>query len=90
MSGSTLQKDIARLQRQQAALAEFGSFAFHEPVLTNVLNEAARVCAELLGVPYCKVCRYREAENDLLIVAGYGWEPGVVGQVVSQADETSP
>jgi two-component sensor histidine kinase len=29
-------------------------------------------------------------ENDLLIEAGCGWEAGVVGRVVSQADETSP
>lgn len=82
--------DTARLLRQQAALATFGSYAFREPVLFNVLNEAARVCAEGLDVPFCKICRYREAEEDLLIVAGYGWNAGVVGLVVSQADESSP
>ena len=41
-------------------------------------------------MPFCKVCRYREAEDDLLIVAGYGWHAGVVGPVMSRADETSP
>ncbi|HAQ01409.1 MAG TPA: histidine kinase, partial [Rhodospirillum rubrum] len=51
---------------------------------------AARLCAEGLSVPFCKVCRYRAAENDLLVVAGYGWNPGVVGHVVSRADLTSP
>ena len=81
---------ILRLHRQQAALAAFGSYAFREPVLLNILNEAARICAEGLGVPLCKVCRYRETENDLLIEAGHGWHAGVVGRVVSQADETSP
>lgn len=82
--------DIRRLLLQQAALAAFGSYAFREPVLFNILNEAARVCAEGLEVPFCKICRYREAENDLLIEAGYGWNAGVVGRVVLQADETSP
>jgi len=82
--------DVERLLRQQAALASFGSYAFREPVLLNILNEAARVCAEGLGVPFCKICRYREAEDDLLIEAGCGWHVGVVGRVVSQADETSP
>jgi len=38
--------DVERLLRQQAALASFGSYAFREPVLLNILNEAARVCAE--------------------------------------------
>jgi GAF domain-containing protein len=83
-------RGVTRLLRQQAALATFGGYAFREPVLHSVLTEAARVCADGLGVPFCKVCRYREAEGDLLIVAGYGWGPGVVGLVVSQADETSP
>jgi two-component sensor histidine kinase len=36
------------------------------------------------------VCRYRERENDLLIEAGYGWHTGVIGNVVSRADVTSP
>jgi two-component sensor histidine kinase len=83
-------KAVVRLLRQQAALANFGSYAFREPVLLNILNEAARVCAEGLDVPFCKVCRYRADENDLLIEAGFGWHAGVVGLVVSKADETSP
>lgn len=86
-----VQRDrIARLLRQQAALASFGSYAFREPDLQKVLTEAARVCADGLDVAFCKVCRYREAEDDLLIVAGHGWHAGVVGRVVSAADESSP
>ena len=90
MPGQQQSEGVERLLRQQAALAMFGSYAFREPVLLNILDEAARVCAEGLDVPFCKVCRHREIENDLLIVAGHGWNPGVVGRVVSRADETSP
>lgn len=90
MSGQRLDRDLERLLRQQAALAAFGSYAFREPVLQNILTEAARVCADGLAVPFCKICRYREVENDLLIEAGHGWQADVVGLVVSQADETSP
>jgi signal transduction histidine kinase len=81
---------IRKLLRQQAAIASFGSFALRQSDLEKILAEAARVCADGLGAPFCKVCRYRAAENDLLIVAGYGWKPGVVGHVVSRADLTSP
>jgi two-component sensor histidine kinase len=81
---------VIKLRRQQAAIAGFGSFALHQSDLLTILTEAARVCAEGLDVPFSKVCRYREAENDLLIEAGYGWNAGVVGNVVSRADETSP
>jgi signal transduction histidine kinase/CheY-like chemotaxis protein len=81
---------LQKLLRQQAALARFGSFALRERDLTNILTEAARVCAEGLSVPFSKVCQYREEQNDLLIVAGYGWQDGVIGDVVSRADMSSP
>ena len=79
-----------RLLRQQAALAGFGSFDFGESDIGKVLTEAARLCADGLDVPFCKVCRYRPEENDLLVEAGVGWHQGVIGCVVSRADETSP
>ena len=81
---------VGNLLRQQAAIAGFGSFALRQNDLLKVLSEAARVCAKGLSVPFCKVCRYREAENDLLIEAGYGWQTGVIGHVVSRADGSSP
>ena len=80
---------IAKLLRQQAALADFGSFAFRETDLEKILTEAARICAQSLEVPFAKICRYRAEQNDLLIVAGCGWHAGVVGIVVSQANESS-
>ena len=82
-------RTIEKLLRQQAALANFGSFAFAESDLQKILNEAAAICAQSLGVPYAKVCRYRPDHNDLLIEAGCGWNKSVVGYVVSPADETS-
>jgi len=81
---------IQKLLRQQTAIASFGSFALRQTDLLKVLSEAAEVCAKGLDVPFSKVCRYRVAENDLLIEAGYGWEAGVVGHVVSRADASSP
>jgi two-component sensor histidine kinase len=90
MSDSNSVQTIEKLLRQQAALAAFGSYAFRETDLLKILTEAARVCAVSLGVPFSKVCRYRPAEDDLLIEAGWGWHRGVVGRVVSQANETSP
>jgi two-component sensor histidine kinase len=81
---------VRKLLRQQAAIAHFGSFALRKSDVLKVLTEAARVCAECLSVPYSKVCRYREKENDLLIEAGHDWHAGVIGNVVSRADVTSP
>jgi signal transduction histidine kinase/FixJ family two-component response regulator len=81
---------VQKLLRQQAAIAGFGSFALREWDLMRILTEATRVCAEGLNVPFSKVCQYRAEQNDLLIVAGHGWQEGVVGHVVSRADMSSP
>jgi two-component sensor histidine kinase len=83
-------RQIGDLRRQQAAMAGFGSFALRQTSLRNILTEAARVCAEILSVPFCTVGRYRPEENDLVIEAGYGWRRGVVGHAVSRADDSSP
>jgi two-component sensor histidine kinase len=82
-------RTIEKLLRQQAALANFGSFAFGEGDLKKILTEAAEICARSLAVPFAKICRYRADHNDLLVEAGCGWNAGVVGYVVSPADETS-
>jgi two-component sensor histidine kinase len=82
--------NIAKFIRRAKALAEFGTFAFREADLQTILQEAARVCATCLGAPFSKVCRYRPSEDDLLVVAGHGWNLGVVGFATSVADETSP
>lgn len=83
-------EQVEKLLRREKALATFGTFAFRESNLQAVLEEAARVCAECLAVPFSKICRYQAEQNDLLVVAGYGWNPGVVGFAISVADETSP
>ena len=88
--GDSDAEEVKKLLRQQAAIATFGSFALAQSDLQTVLTEAARVCANGLSVRFCKVCKYRPAENDLLIVAGCGWQPGVIGNVVSRADASSP
>jgi two-component sensor histidine kinase len=81
---------IEALLRREKALSSFGTLAFRESSLQAVLEEAARVCAECLGVPFSKICRFQPSENDLLVVAGHGWQEGVVGYAISVADESSP
>ena len=82
-------KTVEKLLRQQAALADFGSFAFGESDLQKILTEASRICAASLEVPFSKICRYRAVQDDLLVVAGWGWKEGVDGVVISAADQSS-
>src|SRR5215210_7623836 len=83
-------EEAGRLLRQRAALAEFGAEALATDDLDRLLNEGARLCAEGLGVPFCKVLEHRPGPDDLLVRAGVGWQPGVVGAAVLPADAGNP
>ena len=83
-------KNIEKLLRQQTAVAEFGSFAFGEKELSNILDRACWLCADLLGVEFSKICEYRKVTGRLVVVAGYGWHEGVIGYVYAQTDKTAP
>jgi two-component sensor histidine kinase len=79
---------IRRLLAQQEAVANFGTFAFSATDLTAVLNKAAEMCAQSLGTRFCKICQYRPEHNDLMLVAGYGWDE--IHMPFSTADDTTP
>ncbi|NOG74176.1 sensor histidine kinase [Roseicella sp. DB1501] len=81
---------VARLLLQQRAIAEFGLFALREPTLQPALDEAARLASEGLGCPLAKVLERLPGEGRLLVRAGVGWRPGVVGEATVGADLASP
>ena len=82
--------EAERLLRQRAALADFGAAALASTDLDGVLAEGARLCAEGLGVPYCKVLEYRPGTNDLIVRAGVGWRPDMIGRAVARVDDSNP
>ena len=82
--------EAGRLRRQRDALAEFAAVALTAADADRVLAEAARLCAAGLGVPFCAVLEHRPAEGGLLVRAGVGWEPGVVGRAAVRADDGGP
>jgi two-component sensor histidine kinase len=82
--------DASAPLRQQTALAALGTFALHSEDLQQVLNEAARLCAEGGGVPFCKILEHRSERGDLVLRAGVGWRQGVIGEAVAKADRSNP
>jgi two-component sensor histidine kinase len=76
--------------RQQEILAELGVGALQGPGFDQLLADTARLTAEGLRTEFCKVLEYIPTENRLLVRAGIGWEPGVVGVVSIGADLASP
>jgi two-component sensor histidine kinase len=76
--------------RQQEILAELGVGALQGPGFEQLLEDTARLTAEGLHTEFCKVLEYIPSENRLLVRAGVGWQPGVVGVVSIGADLASP
>jgi GAF domain-containing protein len=84
------QQDPSELLRQQSVLAKFGEFALCGEDLDDILNEACRLVGEGLGTDLAKIMELRPDKKDLLVRAGVGWKPGVVGVVTLAAEGDTP
>jgi two-component sensor histidine kinase len=73
----------------QRALATFTRIASEAESEQRLLQNAAAQVARVTHIRHVKVLRYRPDRGDLLIEAGVGWEPGVVGHVSFGADRHS-
>ncbi|MFE1602637.1 PAS domain S-box protein [Methylobacterium sp. ID0610] len=76
------------LKRQQV-LADFGEFALRSDNLDEVLTEACRLVGEALGTHRAKILEIQRGEECLLVRAGVGWDPGIVGQLRLPMSERS-
>jgi two-component sensor histidine kinase len=80
-----LQKALA----YQRALATFTRIVAEADSEQRLLQNAAAQVARVTHIRHVKVLRYRPDRGDLLIEAGVGWKPGVVGHVSFGADRHS-
>lgn len=84
------QKLVIRLRDQRRtieALSRIGPEALStERLMHHVVAQVSRVT----GVERIKIMRSRPDRGDLLIVAGVGWKPGVVGSATLAVDYSSP
>ena len=77
--------------RRQALIASFGVRALEQDLdLDALLAQAVTHAAAGLGVERAKVMQHRPDLDDLLIRAGVGWKPGVVGHATLPAGMASP
>jgi len=77
------------VRRQQAALAKFGELALRSDDLDEILTEACRLAGKALGTDLAKVMELQGDGKTLLVRAGVGWKPGVVGHVTVRVEEDS-
>jgi two-component sensor histidine kinase len=86
LSQSALRQRI----RQQEILADLGVKALQGASFDEILAETARLTAEGMRTEFCKVLEHIPSEGRLLVRAGVGWNPGVVGVASVGTDLASP
>jgi two-component sensor histidine kinase len=72
---------------QQSLLADFSREALRCRQMEPLLDSAAEVGAQGLEADFSKVLQYRPERDTLLLRAGVGWRPGLVGVVETPATE---
>jgi PAS domain S-box-containing protein len=75
--------------KRQQVLADFGDFALGSESLDAVLNEACRLVGETLGTGRAKILEIQDDGACVLVRAGVGWDPGIVGHLRLPMSERS-
>jgi PAS domain S-box-containing protein len=73
--------DLEQMVARQRVLADFGEFALRSDSIDEVLTEACRLVAEALGTKRAKVLEIDREGQSLLVKAGVGWNPGIIGEL---------
>jgi len=87
--GNTKNQEWLELLQRQAILAKFGELALRSDSVDDILTEACRLIGQALGTHLAKVMELEPDGETLLVRAGVGWKPGVVGEVTIKATEDS-
>ncbi|WP_165982903.1 PAS domain S-box protein [Dankookia rubra] len=74
---------------RQRILADFGEYALRSETLDEVLTEACRLVSEALGTKHAKILEIQQDGQSLLVRAGVGWAPDIVGKLRLEMRERS-
>jgi PAS domain S-box-containing protein len=74
---------------RQALVAELSQSALAGTNLTTLMNSAVTLIAQSLKVEYCNVLELLPNGESLLLRAGVGWQPGLVGEATVGTDRNS-
>ncbi|MGE3916935.1 MAG: sensor histidine kinase [Hyphomicrobiaceae bacterium] len=76
--------------RLQEIISELGVSALKGATFDKLLNDTVRLTAEGLNAELCKILEYLPSSGRLLVRAGIGWGPGIIGVATIGADLASP
>ena len=77
----------ANRRKQEIGLVRFGELALKSDNLDEILTEACRIAREVLATDLAKVVELQEDQKTLVVRAGVGWKPNIVGIATIMADE---
>jgi PAS domain S-box-containing protein len=80
---------LRRREQQQAVVAGLGVRALGGAGLDDLYDEAVRKVATTLDVEFAKILQQLPDKRRLLLRAGLGWRPGLVGKATVGADRGS-
>lgn len=75
--------------RQQEIIAKLGQFALTNQSLEDIFKEAVQLVSVTLRVEYTKILQLDPETEELLLVAGVGWQKGLVGDAIVNAGDNS-
>jgi two-component sensor histidine kinase len=74
-----LLRELRARAKQQEAVARLGERALAEVDLQKLFEEVVATVAEILDVEFVKVLELVPGDAELLLRAGIGWKPGLIG-----------
>jgi PAS domain S-box-containing protein len=84
-----INREVRVRARQQETLARLGERALTESDLQKYFNEVVTTVGDILDVEMVKILELVPGDAELLLRAGIGWQPGLVGTAtVSTSRET--
>ena len=84
-----MEEQLARLRRYGEILNDFARMAAETSDAARLVQLACVQASRGIGIGHTKALQHRPDHGDLLIVAGVGWNPGVVGHVSLGTDLAS-
>jgi two-component sensor histidine kinase len=82
--------ELKRLNEYQRTLAAFSRVASEVLPTDRLLHYVTAQVSRVTHIRHVKVMCYRPDKGDLLLVAGVGWKPGLVGSTTFSLDSGSP
>ena len=85
LDNALLYRAVKRAETRQAAVARLGQQALAGMGYDDLAQSAAGLLADIMGVPFVEVLQLTADRRKLLLVAGVGWNEGLIGSATVKA-----